>query len=37
LKKSLVAVILVCSVVFLFWNLGQSALWQDEAETALRA
>lgn len=31
------AALIAAGAVLLFWNLGRPALWQDEAETALRA
>ena len=37
MKRSLPFVLLGLGALLLLWNLGSPALWQDEAETALRA
>ncbi|MDE2490770.1 MAG: hypothetical protein KGM24_07970 [Elusimicrobia bacterium] len=37
MKRALPAAWLAAGALLLFWNLGRPALWQDEAETALRA
>jgi hypothetical protein len=37
LRRSLPIALTALGAVFLLWNLGRPALWQDEAETALRA
>jgi hypothetical protein len=37
LKKLVPAALIAAGAVLLLWNLGRPALWQDEAETALRA
>jgi hypothetical protein len=37
LKRALPLVLAALGALLLLWNLGRPALWQDEAETALRA
>ena len=37
MRRSLPIALTVLGAVLLLWNLGRPALWQDEAETALRA
>lgn len=37
MKRAVPAVLLAAAAFLLLWNLGKPALWQDEAETALRA
>jgi hypothetical protein len=37
LKRLVPAALIAAGAVLLLWNLGRPALWQDEAETALRA
>ncbi len=37
MKRTAAFVLFAVAGVLLFWNLGSPALWQDEAETALRA
>ncbi|OGR96055.1 MAG: hypothetical protein A2V88_13430 [Elusimicrobia bacterium RBG_16_66_12] len=37
MKRPVPLVLIALGSVLLFWNLGRPALWQDEAETALRA
>jgi len=37
LRRSLPIALTALGAVLLLWNLGRPALWQDEAETALRA
>lgn len=37
MKRGIPFVLLGLGSLLLFWNLGRPALWQDEAETALRA
>ncbi len=37
MRRAVALGVLTASGVLLFWNLGRPALWQDEAETALRA
>ena len=37
MKRTVAFVLFAVAGVLLFWNLGSPALWQDEAETALRA
>jgi hypothetical protein len=37
LRRAVPAALLALGGLLLFWNLGRPALWQDEAETALRA
>jgi len=37
LKRSIPIVLTAIGAILLLWNLGRPALWQDEAETALRA
>jgi hypothetical protein len=37
LKRAVAAALVAVGAVFLLWNLGRPLLWQDEAETAVRA
>ncbi|MFI5362481.1 MAG: hypothetical protein ACHQ49_10970 [Elusimicrobiota bacterium] len=37
MRRVLAAALIAAGAVLLLWNLGRPALWQDEAETALRA
>ena len=37
MKRAIPAALTALGAVLLLWNLGRPALWQDEAETALRA
>lgn len=37
MRRAAASVVLAASAFLLLWNLGKPALWQDEAETALRA
>jgi hypothetical protein len=37
LKRAVPAALTALGAILLLWNLGRPALWQDEAETALRA
>ncbi len=37
MRRAAASVVLAVSAFLLLWNLGKPALWQDEAETALRA
>ena len=37
MKRLVPAALIAAGAVLLLWNLGRPALWQDEAETALRA
>ena len=37
MKDRAAAALLALGAALLLWNLGRPALWQDEAETALRA
>ncbi len=37
MKRLVPAALIAAGAVLMFWNLGRPALWQDEAETALRA
>ncbi len=37
MRRAAASVVLAVSAFLLLWNLGRPALWQDEAETALRA